>query len=860
MPETPETAETPASPALSGAGDPGWRLAARLVLREARGRPGALWLLFVCVCLGVLAIAGVGSLAQAIHTGLAAQGQVLLGGDIDARFTGRQPSAAEAEALRRVAVRTSDSLRLRAMLRLESADAAASQLVELKAVDGNWPLYGTAETDSGGDNRAVQQALRNGVVLSDALAQQLHLKRGDRVSIGEAQFPVSAILLNEPDRAGEGFAMGPSALIAMNRLAETGLIQPGSLYRWHRRLMLPENADPAAVIQQLQAELPESGWQLHDRRNGAPGIRRFVDMVAQFLTLVSLAALAIAGVGVSNGVQSQLARRMDTIATLKVLGATTRLVQRIYLLLVLAVATTAALAGAALGALVPAAVARFAGDALPVPPASGIFPAALALAMAYGLLVALAFALRPLARASALPPARIFRSTTDRPGRLPARTLLGVGAAAAGIILLALWQSTDKGLAAIFLLGTAATLALLYAAGVATEFLARRCPRPASTIARLALSNMHRPGNFTRQLIVALGLGLGLFAMLALVETSLNASLDRTVPEKAPAFFLLDLPKDEVARFQRAVPAGNTVRLVPSLRGPVTAVNEVPATELQNVPAESYVLNGDRGLTFAADVPEGNHIVAGQWWPHDYAGPPLVSMEAEQARLLGLQVGDRLTVSVLGVPITAEIASLRAVDWDSFGFNFVLVFDPATLAAAPYSYMATITPTPGHAFDAAAFANRISAEFPTSSLIRVDDVLDRISTLLQQMGLAIRAAAAVAILAGIAVLVGALAAQARLRGRDNVILKLLGASRRQLMLAAALEYAVLAMAVAAIAGLAGAVAAWAVVTHILDLDWQPDWWITALTVLAGGLLTFLLGMLASWRTLGIRIAAALREL
>jgi putative ABC transport system permease protein len=834
-----------------------WPLAGRLAWREARGGLGALRLLFVCLFLGVLALAGVGSLAAAIRAGLADQGQVILGADVEARLTQRGPTPDELAALEGFGGTLSQSIRMRAMVRGETGAAAGKQLLgELKAVDTHWPLYGEAKLRSGGANPEVQAALATGAVIAEGLADQLGLKPGDVISLGEARFPVTAIIAEEPDRAGEGFTLGPSVLIAFDKVASTGLVQPGSLYRHHLRLKLPAATGPEAVTKALEAKFPDSGWQLADRRDGAPGARRFVDRLAQFLALVSLTALAVAGVGVGNGVQSYLDRKGGTIATLKALGAPSALILRAYLLLIGAVALAAAAAGALAGALVPWVVVRLAGDTLPVPPVLGLHPAPLLAAILFGLLVAFAFAVPPLARAGALPAQRMFRGSVESWPWPSARALAVSLSAGAVVTALAVWQSDQQLFAVGFLAGAAAVLALLFLLGTLVIRLARRAPRPRRVLPRLALANLHRPGAMTRQLVVALGLGLSLFATLALIETSFSAELAKTVPAKAPAFFLLDLPKEDAARFKALLPPGSEVRMVPSLRGPVTAVNGTPASQLKDVPESSYLLRGDRGLTWSETLPPGNSLVAGQWWPKDYAGPPLVSMDADQAALLGLKVGDRITASVLGVEITATIASLRRIDWDSLGFNFVLVYDPHTLRDAPYSWMATVTPPPAAQ---PAFTATISRAFPTVSVVKVKDVLGQIGSIVLQLGTAVRAAASVAILAGIAVLVGALAAQARARTYDNVILKTLGATRRQLMAAAALEYAGLGLLVASIALGLGALSAWVVVTKVLGFGWRPDWGVALATVLVGAALTLALGLVGAWRTLGVKVARVLRD-
>lgn len=831
------------------AGGNGVRVAIRLALREARGGPGALRLLFVCLLLGVFALAGVGSLETAIRAGLTAEGQALLGGDMEARLT-QMPPSAEQRAMIAAQGDIAESVHMRAMLH----HADRQILVELKAVDGGWPLYGNARLGDGGGNARVQAALERGVVIDAALADQPGLRVGDKVRLGDAILPVSGILMAEPDRAGQGFALGPTVLLAQDKLAATGLMQPGSLHTWHVRVKMPATADPATLVEQLESAFPDAGWRLTDRDNAAPGLRRFVGRLGQFLTLVSLTALTVAGVGVGNGVRAWLDTKNSNIATLKTLGASSRLIVLACLLLIGSVALLAALTGAAAGALVPWLVSRLAGAALPAPAALALYPAPLLVAIFHGLLVALVFAIPPLARAGALPVQRILRGNVESWPWPSARARALAGAIILLVAALAILQAHDRGLAAAFLAGVGGVLALLYGMGAAIQWLAARLPRVRRLLPRLAIANLHRPGAMTRQLVVALGLGLSLFACLALVETGFRHELQHSLPEQAPAFFLLDLPKEDEERLVALLPAGTDIRFQPSLRGPVTAVNDVRASEL-TPPEGAWILHGDRGLTWSRALPEGNRLVAGEWWPADYTGPPLVSLDAGQAGLLGIEVGDTLAVSVLGVEIIATVASLREIDWDSLGFNFAMVFDPASLSGAPYSLMATVSP-PAEA--ESGFTTRISHAFPAVSVIRVKDVLERMGDILEQTGVAIRVAASIAILAGIAVLIGALAAQAQTRTADNVILKTLGATRRQLLTIAALEYAGLGLIVALLALALGGLAAWITLTQILGLGWHPDWGIAILTVAAGGVLTLVFGLTGAARTLGVPVARALR--
>jgi putative ABC transport system permease protein len=278
---------------------------------------------------------------------------------------------------------------------------------------------------------------------------------------------------------------------------------------------------------------------------------------------------------------------------------------------------------------------------------------------------------------------------------------------------------------------------------------------------------------------------------------------------------------------------------------------------MAELPEGAWFLRGDRGLTYARDVPQGSRIVEGKWWPADYAGPPLVSLDVEAARAVGLKVGDSINVSILGREIEARIASLREIDWDTMGFNFVIIFAPGALESAPHSFMATISMPEAQERP---FSRAVSNAFPGVSAIRVKEVVEAVATMLTQLSVAVRSAASVAILAGIAVLIGALAASRRARTYDSVMLKLLGATRARILAAQALEFTALALILAFVAFGLGTASGWYVVVEVLELEWAPDWGVVALTLLAGALVTLVLGLLGSLPALAARPARALRTL
>jgi len=505
-------------------------------------------------------------------------------------------------------------------------------------------------------------------------------------------------------------------------------------------------------------------------------------------------------------------------------------------------------------------VVAFAGDALPVPPELGVYPLPLVTAVLYGLLAAAAFAIWPLAKARDVPAARLFRAGVERIARPPLDVVLLSFGAALVIAAIAVAQAREPLFAAAFIAAALGLMALLAVLALGIRALAARLPRPKQPLLRLALGNLHRPGAMTRQLVVALGLGLTLFATLAVIETNLSRQIDEALPREAPSLFVVDIPSGEADAFRKTVldaAPGASIRIVPSLRGPVVAVNGTLVSEMKDVPEGAWILRGDRGLTYSQGLPDGNRIVSGEWWPEDYAGPQLVSLDAEVGEALGLKVGDTITVSVLGVDLPATIASFREINWDSLGFNFALVYSPGLIESAPHSYMATVVVSPD---EVPAVSRAVVRAFSSASVIRVGDVIANAGALLGQMSTAVRAAASVAIAAGIAVLVGAIAAARRARIYDSVMLKVLGATRGQVLLSLLAEYTLLALILSAIAFALGTAGGWYVVTQVFELDWLPVWTPVILTVVLGAAAILLLSLVGSWSALGARPACALRNL
>ena len=843
------------------------RLALRFAWREMRGGLRGFGVFIACIALGVLAIAGVGSVAASLADGISGAGQVILGGDLAFALIQREASDTEhaflssqgtvsVAALTRAMARTSDG---------------RSNLVEVKAVDANYPLFGSVTTEPAMALPAVlaQHDGAFGAAVDPALLTRLDLKTGDRITIGSTTIELRAALVSEPDKLTGGIGLGPRLLISDAALQASGLIQPGSLVRWLYRLRLPENntSDRAvtAVEKQAQATFPDAGWEVRTRSKASPQLERNVERFTQFLTLVGLTTLLVGGVGVANAVSAHLARKRDPIATMKALGATGGNVFTVYCTQMLLVALFAAAIGATLGAALPYVVSWAFGAIIPLPVAPAVHPQVLALAIIYGLLTALAFALWPLGRAHDISVSMLFRDQVAAERRWPRRRYIAATAVIAAVLaVLAIQTTYDRRIAAIFVASAIAVFALLRLVAMVTIWIARRLPRFRSTALRMAIGNIHRPGSLTPTVILSLGLGLALLTTIIEIDGNLHRQFTAALPDKAPSFFFLDIPAADAGRFDAFIHDQTphaAIEQVPMLRGRIVAVNGVKAEDLKPAAGSRWVLQGDRGITFASTVPTGSRIVAGQWWSADYSGEPLVSLENRTAEDLHLKIGDPITVNVLGRNVTARIANLRAVDWDNLGINFVLVFSPGTFSGAPHSNIATLTfADGGTTAEETAIIKSLADAFPTVTAVRVKDTLDTLDGIISNLVLALGGASSITLISAAFVLGGALAAGQRFRIYDAVVLKTYGATRARLLATYALEYLLIGL-ISVLFGVAmGSVAADLIVTRVMEFPFTWVAWQAGVAAVAALAVTLALGLAGTFTALGRKPAEVLRNL
>lgn len=817
------------------------KIAFRFAMRELRGGLRGFRVFLACLALGVAAIAAVGTVRAGIEAGLEKEGAALLGGDAEVEFTYRFAREDELAWLDTISTQVSETVDFRSMVVVERGENTERGLSQIRAVDSAYPLVGKVTLDP---EIPLDAALADhGVVLERILADRLGLVAGDTVKLGTQTFTLRAILERYPDNASGGFGLGPRTIVLTSDLKGTGLLEEGSMFSTNYRLTLPPNSNLEALEKATEDQFRDQGLRWRDSRRGAGGTARFVERIGAFLILMGLSGLAVGGVGVSAAVRAYLSGKTSVIATLKTLGATRNTVFLTYFIQIGILTILGVAIGLALGGTIPLLAAPLIAEALPIPSDFTLQIAPLAEAALYGILAALIFTLWPLARTEQIRPATLFRDAFGTSNRLPAlRYLIATALLLAALIGAAVWFSgtvwltlwTAGGIAgALFILVIAA-----FFARITAKALAKRT-RGWPTM-RLALNAIGARGGETTSVVLSLGLGLAVLSAVGQIDGNLRASFSDELPEVAPSYFFVDIQPDQIDGFKARLDGDKDVRKVdsaPMLRGVITQINGENA---EDVAGGHWVVRGDRGVTYAAALPEGSDITEGAWWPEDYAGPPLMSFAAEEGAEIGLKLGDTVTVNILGRDITATIASFRNVSWETGGIGFVMTMNPSALQGAPHSWISTVYASPE---SEAKILRDLATMYPNITAIRIRDVIDQVIEVVNGISAATRYAALATLVTGFLVLIGAALAGERARTYEAAVLKTVGATRTRILWSFALRAALLGLAAGIVALAAGILSGWAVTTFVMEGDYMVIW-SNAFLIIGGGVMASLVAGLA----------------
>ena len=832
----------------------------KLAFRDLRGGISSFRIFITCLILGVAAISGVGSISKAMNAGITKDSQRLLGGDFSIQLTHRPISPDANEYIKKIGP-VSAIHNMRAMAKTDKSDRRT--LIELKAIDNAYPLYGEIKLSP---DISLQQALsikdgQMGTAIDPTLRQRLNLSLGDTIKIGNNSFTIRAEIIDEPDRVVRFTSFGPRVMIHSSTLEKTGLLVKGSLAKFNYRVKLGKDEELNEVINGLNRSFPSAGWRIRTGKNAVPGFDRFNKQVTQFLTLIGLTALLVGGLGISNAVRNFLEKRTATIAILKSLGASSHLIFQVYLIQAMLLASIGIILGITLGASTPFWASKLISNFIPIDLPKQLYWQPILTSILFGYLMTLLFSIGPLRQATAITPAQLFRAIVSIPQRRP-NFMFYISVCSLIVLLasLAVLTTEDRRLAISFVGGATFIFIIFnfFSKGL-IGFLKKRVSIKHLS-ARLAVANIHRPGSPASDIILSLGLGLTLLLTIVLVENNMRRQLEEQIPKIAPSYFFIDIQPHQELEFTTVVK--NILGVIkmdktPMVRGRVVRINDTSVEQIKPDPDIAWAINGDRGLTYMKQKPPKTKLTDGIWWPTDYTGPPLISLDANVARGIRVGVGDTITLNILGKEITATIASLRYIDWTNLEMNFVFIFSPGTLESAPHSIISAV------------YASNLEAEedlqktvtdlFPNVSAISVKHALENANKILTAISIAIKLTASVTLLAGILVLIGAFSSQQQKRIHDATIYKVLGGTRKRILLTYVMEYSILGLLSAVVSIILASSVSWVIVSKIMKTDFSLSLTAIFFTTTISLVLTISLGLFRTWRSLGMKASSVLRS-
>lgn len=843
-------------------------LAFRLMARETRGASGKILFFTACLAVGVAAVVAVAGLSNGLDRGLRREARQLLAADLSVRadkaFAPPVTQAVDAIVAERRGARQTGVRELATVVSIpgESGTPGPSALVQLKAVGPGYPFYGEVSTSP--QTSLARLLDPEGVLVAPELADKLHLSDGSTLKIGGRPFVVRGRILNEPDKINVSLTLGPRVLLSLDGFTRTGLEAFGSRIERTILVKLPDgaNADEAgSAVKALRAAVPEgTGVRIQTYADAQPALRDGLRRASRFLGLVALVSLILGGIGVAQTVRAWLASRFDAIAILKCLGVRPREVVLLYAAETTLLGFSGGAAGVTIAAAILAVAPRFLVSVLPAVPIDVWQPAAFVRGLSLGTGVALLFSIAPLSALRLVPPLRVLRRDAEplAPSRL-ARIIVAV-ALVAGLFGAAYVQSHSVKMAAVFVAGMAGATGLLAgAARLMTRAVAVLARERVRVAFRHGLAALARPGAGTLPAVTALGLGVLVVVAIALVHRGFMARLHADLPKDAPNVFLVDMQAGQWPRVRSILDgAGATeINSVPIVNARLVSIDGTPVAELaKRGPDEGrrkWVLTREQNLTYLEKLPTDNVVVEGRLWSDPENAE--ISIERDFARDMGVKMGSKLVYDVQGVSLPLVVTSFRTVDWKSFGINFFLVVEPGVLDKSPQMRVAAARLPRGKE---QALQDRLAAEVPNVTMLKVREIVEKVATLLERLGMGIRLLGGFAMTAGIAILAGAVGATASRRGREVALLKTLGATRRGVIAIFAVEFALIGAVAGLIGTAGGALLAWGVLTRVMELEWTWRPLVLAAAPLATIALSVLAGIAASSGALRRRPIESLR--
>ena len=801
----------------------------KLSLRELKGSFNEFKIVMISIFLGVFIITAVGSLSKNLKYEINNKSSELLGGDFELSTTYQEFPIKIKEWLEKNG-KTSLIVELRTMLTSNQSVGLKRRIVELKAVDQNWPLKGVPIIVP---NKSINKSLKmndnnNGALIDDSLKKQLEIKVGDVLQLGKTKIQINGIIKKEPDRMFSFATFGSRLLISNATLKASGLVIPGSLVKYKIKF-IPNNKN--IDLSFLNKFVQGTNISIKNIKNSTNNFNSFIDKTSLFISLVGLITLLISGVGISNGVKGYLIKKIKNIAIFKALGAQNSIVFKIYFFQIIFIFLISIIPALIAGISIPFLLKTLISDSFLSTFEPFIFWEPIIISFLFGLIVSILFTIIPISKTYEIKPIQLLRlsahhSLNNYSKKISALLLILIFA-----LCFLIFKLTNDIKLSFYIFGVVLISFLILKGMTNLFFLSfRKLKFKIGSLLEIARKSLIRPDTFAKSIVISFSIGLALLITLNIIEESLEHKIANTINKQAPNYFLIDIQPNQINQVKALTAefiGEDSLNAQPMLRGRVTAINNLKVENLKINKDVNWVLKRDRAFSWSNKTPKNVKIISGEWWPNDYTGPLLLSIGDKVAKGLNVKIGDKIQFNILGRNFEAEIFNTREIIWQNMDINFIFILSKNKIQNAPHSWIATTTNTNKEMNNA--LIEKIVSNFSNISSVSVEETYVAIKSILNLLITIVNSIAFITLLSGVIVLAGILNVSKKDKLYEVAIFKILGARPKKIIFLWLQEFLIIGLMASLISILIGMSVSFILVTYIFQIDYYFNY-ITLITL------------------------------
>ena len=801
----------------------------KLSLRELKGSFNEFKIVMISIFLGVFIITAVGSLSKNLKHEINNKSSELLGGDFELSTTYQEFPIKIKEWLEKNG-KTSLIVELRTMLTSNQSVGLKRRIVELKAVDQNWPLKGVPIIVP---NKSINKSLKmndnnNGALIDASLKNQLEIKVGDVLQLGKTKIQINGIIKKEPDRMFSFATFGSRLLISNATLKASGLVIPGSLVKYKIKF-IPNNKN--IDLSFLNKFVQGTNISIKNIKNSTNNFNSFIDKTSLFISLVGLITLLISGVGISNGVKGYLIKKIKNIAIFKALGAQNSIVFKIYFFQIIFIFLISIIPALIAGISIPFLLKTLISDSFLSTFEPFIFWEPIIISFLFGLIVCILFTIIPISKTYEIKPIQLLRlsahhSLNNYSKKISALLLILIFA-----LCFLIFKLTNDIKLSVYIFGVVLISFLILKGMTNLFFLSfRKLKFKIGSLLEIARKSLIRPDTFAKSIVISFSIGLALLITLNIIEESLEHKIANTINKQAPNYFLIDIQPNQINQVKALTAefiGEDSLNAQPMLRGRVTAINNLKVENLKINKDVNWVLKRDRAFSWSNKIPKNVNIISGEWWPNDYTGPLLLSIGDKVAKGLNVKIGDKIQFNILGRNFEAEIFNTREIIWQNMDINFIFILSKNKIQNAPHSWIATTTNTNKEMNNA--LIEKIVSNFSNISSVSVEETYVAIKSILNLLITIVNSIAFITLLSGVIVLAGILNVSKKDKLYEVAIFKILGARPKKIIFLWLQEFLIIGLMASLISILIGMSVSFILVTYIFQIDYYFNY-ITLITL------------------------------